>query len=70
MAGGTELSQLTVGEHIEAHHIRADHYAGRVEVIAPDLGVLWIHESVLGERKLLQASEYSFRRTGECGRGG
>ncbi|MEX5277920.1 hypothetical protein [Kocuria sp. CPCC 205261] len=36
---------------------------GIVDLVAADLGVAWIHEDELGERKLLDAHEYTLYRS-------
>ncbi|MFI7583489.1 hypothetical protein ACH9DO_06825 [Kocuria sp. M1N1S27] len=37
-------------------------YVGVVDLIAPDLGVVWIREGDLGERRLLEVGEYTLYR--------
>ena len=54
-----DLTRLRKGHWIQAWLGRELRYVGVVDLLAPDLGMVWIREGNLGERKLLDASEYT-----------
>jgi hypothetical protein len=54
--------ELRRGDRIEARHSHQQEYVGIVDVVARDLGVVWIREARLGERKLLDPREHRLYR--------
>ncbi|WP_139007078.1 hypothetical protein [Arthrobacter crystallopoietes] len=56
-----DVSSLRRGDRIEATGPDRIRYHGRVEEIAPEVGVLWIKEEPLDTRKMLDTSDYSIR---------
>lgn len=55
---GATAKQLPLGQRVQAQGHGAAHWAGTVETVAVELGVVWIREDGLGERKLLDLREY------------
>ena len=56
---GAAAQQLISGQQVQARMHEAVHWTGTVETVA--LGVVWIREDGLGERKLLDLREYQVR---------
>ncbi|NKX54114.1 hypothetical protein HGG74_06060 [Arthrobacter sp. E918] len=53
------MSGLLPGTHIEARDLNDVRCRGRVEDVAPGLGVAWIREDGLGARRIVDLHEYS-----------
>ncbi|PLC12816.1 hypothetical protein AUQ48_12005 [Kocuria flava] len=63
------VTELRRGDRIEARNSYQQRYVGIVDTVARELGMVWIRETHLGERKLLDPSEHQlYRRPGELGR--
>ncbi|NMR32522.1 hypothetical protein [Crystallibacter degradans] len=56
-----DVSSLSRGDRIEAIGPDRVRCHGRVEEIAPEVGVLWIKEEPLDTRRMLDTSDYSIR---------
>ncbi|MGQ1795871.1 hypothetical protein ACT4S5_01855 [Kocuria oceani] len=56
------LAEIRRGDRIEARHSYQPRYVGVVELVARELGVVWIRETHLGERKLLDPTEHQLHR--------
>jgi hypothetical protein len=56
--GGVRVGQLHPGQRVQACVDGVAHWTGTVETVAVALGVVWIREDGLGERKLLDLWEY------------
>lgn len=56
------ITELRRGDRIEARHSYQERYIGIVELVARELGVVWIRETRLGERKLLDPTEHQLYR--------
>lgn len=52
------VEQLHPGQRLQAQVRGVPHWTGTVETVAVELGVVWIREDGLGERKLLDLREY------------
>ncbi|MEX5237846.1 hypothetical protein [Kocuria arenosa] len=52
------VDQLRLGQRVQAQGHGVAHWTGTVETIAVELGVVWIREDGVGERKLLDLREY------------
>ena len=57
MKGTDMLWELHEGDSIVARDGRGVEVRGRVDLAAPELGVLWVWEFGTGERRLLHAAE-------------
>lgn len=55
------LEQLRPGQVLEAWRGGQLTHRGVAEEIMPELGVLWVRESVLGIRQLIDLQEYELR---------
>lgn len=55
---GPTAQQLHPGQVVQARIRGVVHWAGTVETVSAALGVVWILENGLGERKLLDLREY------------
>ena len=55
---GVTVEQLLLGQRVRAQIHGVAHWTGTVETVAVPLGVVWIREDGLGERKLLDLREY------------
>lgn len=55
---GARVEQLRRGQQVQAQVHGVPHWTGTVETVAVELGVVWIREDGLGERKLLDLREY------------
>ena len=55
---GATVEQLQLGQRVQARLRGMAHWTGTVETVAVALGVVWIREDGLGERKLLDLREY------------
>ena len=55
---GVAAEQLRLGQRVQAQVHGVAHWTGTVETVAVPLGVVWIREDGLGERKLLDLREY------------
>lgn len=55
---GAAAAQLHPGQRVQAQVDGVVHWAGTVETVSVSLNMVWIHESGLGERKLLDLREY------------
>ncbi|MEX5299871.1 hypothetical protein RCG67_13955 [Kocuria sp. CPCC 205292] len=55
---GATVEQLQLGQRVQAQLHGVAHWTGTVETVAVPLGVVWIREDGLGERKLLDLREY------------
>ena len=58
---GATLEQLLPGHRVQAQVHGIPHWTGTVEAVAVPLGVVWIREDGLGERKLLDLREFQVR---------
>jgi hypothetical protein len=59
----SDCADLTMGEHVSVwRHGRLCH-AGTVTDLLPDMGLFWIREEPLFERRLLDLSEVQVTRT-------
>lgn len=56
------VTELRRGDRIEAQGSYQQRYVGIVDIVARELGVVWIREAHLGERKLLDPSEHRLYR--------
>ena len=52
------VEQVHVGQRVQTQVNGVAHWTGTVETVAAPLGVVWIREDGLGERKLLDLREY------------
>lgn len=55
------LAQLRPGQVVEAWRGDQLTHSGVVEEVMPELELLWIRESVLGARQLIELQEYELR---------
>ena len=55
---GVMVERLGLGQRVQAQGHGAAHWTGTVETVVVPLGVVWIREDGLGERKLLDLREY------------
>lgn len=55
---GATAEQLLPGQQVQARVNGVVHWTGTVETVSVPLGVVWIREAGLGERKLLDLQEY------------
>lgn len=55
---GTAVELLWPGQSVQARVHGVVHWSGTVETVSVPLGVVWIREDGLGERKLLDLQEY------------
>ena len=55
---GATVERLQLGQRVQAQLHGVAHWTGTVETVAVPLGVVWIREDGLGERKLLDLREY------------
>ncbi|ALU40096.1 hypothetical protein AS188_10475 [Kocuria flava] len=55
---GATGEQLLPGQRVQAQMHGVVHWMGTVETVAIPLGMVWIREDGLGERKLLDLREY------------
>lgn len=55
---GTAVDHLRPGQPVQARTHGVVHWTGTVETVSVPLGVVWIREDGLGERKLLDLQEY------------
>lgn len=58
----TSCAELQTGDRIEAWTARALQHTGTVDQTLPRMGLVWIYEDPLNERKLLDAAELQIRR--------
>jgi hypothetical protein len=56
------ITELRRGDRIEARDSYQQQYVGIVDIVARELGVVWIREARLGARKLLDPREHRFYR--------
>lgn len=56
------VTELRRGDRIEARNSHQQRYVGVVDTVARELGMVWIREIRLGERKLLDPSEHQLYR--------
>lgn len=61
-----DLEMLRNGEHINAWEGSILISSGLVDLAAPSLGIVWIRQDGLRERKLILCPNYDLRR-GPCG---
>lgn len=54
----TSAGKLHPGQPVQARIRGVVHWEGTVETVSASLGVVWIRENGLGERKLLDLREY------------
>ncbi|MFC4903763.1 hypothetical protein [Kocuria oceani] len=54
----TPITELVVGDHIQAWTATTLYCSGIVELLDPDLGVLWVREDPIGARRLLDTEEH------------
>ncbi|WP_152683264.1 hypothetical protein [Kocuria sp. SM24M-10] len=54
----TSITELAAGDHIQAWTATALYCSGTVELLDPDLGVLWLREDRIGARRLLDTEEH------------
>jgi hypothetical protein len=59
-----DVSGLSRGDPIEATGPDKVRYRGRVEETAPEMGVIWIRDELLGNRIMLDTIDYSIRVIG------
>jgi hypothetical protein len=60
----TPVAELAPDDRVTAWVGEVLHYAGIVETVAVELGVIWIREDGIGARKLLDVGVYRIHRTG------
>ncbi|MGX5358220.1 hypothetical protein [Kocuria sp. KH4] len=65
---GATVQQLQLGQRVQAQLHGAAHWTGTVETVSVSLGVVWIREDGLGERKLLDLQEYQVHPQDPTGR--
>lgn len=56
------VTELRRGDRIEARDSYQQRYVGIVDIVARELGLVWIREAHLGDRKLLDPSEHRLYR--------
>ncbi len=56
-----DLTQIRPGDHLEAWSQAVVRHRGIVEEAAPGLGVVWIRESGIGERRMLASDTFELR---------
>lgn len=56
------VTELRKGDRIEARDRYQQRYVGIVDLVARELGMVWIRETHLGERKLLDPTEHRLYR--------
>jgi hypothetical protein len=59
----TPVAELVPGDRVRAWVGEVLHYAGTVETVAIELGVIWIREDGIGARTLLDVGVYRIHRT-------
>lgn len=55
---GAAIERLLPGQRVQARVHGVVHWSGTVETVSVPLGVIWIREDGLGERKLLNLQHY------------
>jgi len=57
------MTDLRVGDMVQAQPLDGSQaYRGEIDAVLSKMGLLWIRHGALGERKLLDASEYRICR--------
>ena len=55
----TDVGMLKPGDYIEARRGDVLRHCGRVDSVAPDLGIAWITEAIPGYRRIIDTQEYT-----------
>lgn len=55
----SDVGMLKPGDIVEARRGDVVHHRGRVDSVAPDLGVAWITEAIPGYRRIIDTEEYT-----------
>lgn len=58
-----DLHMLRQGDRIQVSEPGASHYSGVVDLIAPSLGIIWLRQDGLGERKLILCPDYLLQQS-------
>lgn len=62
----TDIGMLKPGDMVEARRGKVVHHRGRVDSVAPDLGVAWMTEAVPGSRRIIDVEEFTFWLCQDC----
>lgn len=60
----TPVAELVSGNRVHAWVGEVLHHSGTLEMVAVELGVIWIREDGIGDRELLDVREDRIHRTG------
>ena len=55
----TDIAILKPGDQVEAKRGGIVHHRGRVDSVAPDLGIAWITEALPGNRRIIDTQEFA-----------
>jgi hypothetical protein len=58
-----DVSTLQRGDHLDVHRFGFPTYSGTVLATMPRLNVVWIRDTVTGERRMLCADDCRLRRS-------
>ena len=57
-----ETAGLQHGDHVDIHSNGTLRFSGYVDDAMPQLGIVWVRELLIGERKMLSTDEYCIVR--------